>query len=64
VLSVQIIFKGLQNLKKILKELGLFATRDIQSMGSFLPLVGDDVVDDGVLVEVGSTVVLLEGVVD
>ena len=64
VLSVQIIFNGLQNLKRILKELGLCANRDIQFMGTCLPLAGDDVVDDGALVEVGSTVVLLGGVVD
>ena len=63
-LSVQVIFRGLHNLKRILKELGLCANRDIQFMGSCLPLAGGGVVDDGVLVEVGGTVVLLEGVVD
>jgi len=62
--SVQNIFKGLQNLKRILKELGLCANHYIQFMGSCLPSLGGGVVDDGVLVEVGSTVVLLEGVVD
>ena len=63
-LSVQVIFKGLQNLKRILKELGLCTNRDIQVTGTCLPLAGGDVVDDGVLVEVGGSVVLLEGVVD
>ena len=63
-LSVQVIFKGLQNLKRILKELGLCINRDLQDMGSCLPPPGGGVVDDGVLVEVGGTVVLLEGVVD
>ena len=62
--SVQIIFTGRQNLKRILKELGLCAYRDIQFMGSCLPLAGGDVVDVGVLVEVGATVVLLGVVVD
>ena len=62
--SVQIIFTGRQNLKRILKELGLRAYRDIQFMGSCLPLAGGDVVDVGVLVEVGGTVVLLGVVVD
>ena len=62
-LSVQVIFRGLHDLKRILKELGLCANRDIQFMGSCLPLAGDDV-NDGVLVEVGGSVVLLEGVVD
>ena len=47
-----------------MKEIGLCANRDIQVMSSCLPFAGSDVVDDGVLVEVGSTVVLLEGVVD
>ena len=64
VLSLQVIFKDLRNLKGILKEIDLCANRDIQAMSSCLPLAGSDVVDDGVLVEVGSTVVLLEGVVD
>ena len=62
--SVQIIFTGRQNLKRILKELGLLAYRDIQFMGSCLPLAGGDVVVVGVLVEVGGTVVLLGVVVD
>ena len=57
-------FQGLQNLKMILKELGLCANRNIQAMGTFLPLAGGDVVDVGVLVEVGGTVVLLGVVVD
>ena len=64
VLSLQVIFKDLHNLKGVLKEIGLCANRDIQVMSSCLPFAGSDVVDDGVLVEVGSTVVLLEGVVD
>ena len=51
-------------MKMILKELGLCANRDIQAMGTFLPLAGGDVVDVGVLVEVGGTVVLLGVVVD
>ena len=63
-LSLQIIFKGLQNFKRIVKDLGLCANRDIQFMGFCLPLARGDLVDDGVLVEVGGTVVLLEGVVD
>ena len=58
--SVQIIFTGRQNLKRILKELGLRAYRDIQFMGSCLPLAGGDVVDDGELVELGSTLLLME----
>ena len=63
-LSVQVNFKGLQNLKRILKELGLCANHYFQFMGSCLPSLGGGVVDDEVLVEVGGTVVLLEGVVD
>ena len=62
--SVQIIFTGRHNLKRILKEIGLCANRDIQVMSSYLPLAGSDVVDDGVLVEVGGTVVLVVVVVD
>ena len=62
--SVEIIFTGPQNLKRILKELGLCTNREFQFMGSFIPSPEGGVVDDGVLVEVGSTVVLLEGVVD
>ena len=62
--SVQIIFTGRRNLKRILKEIGLCGSRDIQVMSSCLPLAGDDVVDDGVLVELGNTVVLLGGLVD
>ena len=62
--SVQIIFTGLQNLKRILKEPGLCTNRDIQVMGTCSPLAGGGVVDDGALVEVGGTVVLLEGVAD
>ena len=50
--SVQIIFTDLQNLKRILKEPGLCTNRDIQVMGTCLPLAGGGVVDDGVLVEV------------
>ena len=63
-LQVQIIFTSLQNLKRILKELVFCAYRDIQFTGSCLPSAGGDVVDDGVLVEVGGTVVLLGRVVD
>jgi len=47
-----------------LKELGLCTKRDIQVMGTCLPLAGGGVIDDRVLVEVGDTVVLLEGVAD
>ena len=64
VLSVQLIFKYLQNLKRILKELVFCANRDIQFMAACLPLAGSGVVDDGVLVEVGISVVLLGRVVD
>ena len=64
VLSVQIIFNGLQNLKRILKELGLCANHYIQLMGSCLLSLGVDVVDGGVLVEVGETVLLLGGKVE
>lgn len=35
-----------------------------QVMGTCLPLAGSDVVDDGVLVELGNTVVLLGELVD
>lgn len=63
-LSVQITLKGLQNWKRILKQLALRSNRDLQDMGSCLPSHGGDVVDGGELVEVGGTVVLLEGVVD
>ena len=62
--SVQIIFTGRQNLERILKEIGLCGNRDIHVMSSCLPLAGDNVVDDGVLVELGGTVVLLGGLVD
>ena len=63
--SSQIIFKGRQNLKRVLKKLGLCTNRDIQFTGSCLPFIaGSDVVDDGVLVEVGGTVVLLVVVLD
>ena len=64
VLSVQLIFKCLQNLKRILKELVFCANRDIHFMGACLPLAGGDLVDDRVLVEVGISVVLLGRVVD
>jgi len=62
--SIQIFFTGRQNLKRILKELGLCTNRDIQVMGTCLPLAGGGVVDDGVLVEASGTVLLLEGVAD
>jgi len=35
--SVQVIFKDLHNLKRILKEIGLCANHDIPSMSSCLP---------------------------
>ena len=62
--SVQFFLTGLPNLKRILKELGLCTNRDIQVMGTCLPLAGGGVVDDGVLVEASGTVVMLGGVVD
>ena len=57
-------FTGRQNLKRILKELGLCANRAIQVMGTCLPLAAGGVVDDGVLVEASGTVVMLGGAVD
>ena len=62
--SVQIFFTGRQNVKRILKELGLCTNREIQVMGTCLPLAGAGVVDDGELVEASGTVVMLGGVVD
>ena len=59
-MSVQIIFTGRQNLKRILKEIGLCGNRDIQVMSSCLPLAESDVADDGELVELGSTLLLME----
>ena len=64
VLSWQINFVLLQNLKRILKELVFCANRDIHFMGACLPLAGGDLVDDRVLVEVGISVVLLGRVVE
>ena len=61
--SVQIIFKGRQNLKRIFKAQSVYKPRH-SVMGSCLPLAGGDVVDEGVLVEVGGTGVLLGRVVD
>ena len=58
--SVQVIFKDLHNLKRILKEIGLCANRDIPSMSSCLPVAESDVVDDGELVELGSALLLME----
>ena len=57
--SVQVIFKDLHNLKRILKEIGLCANRDIPSMSSCLPIAESDVADDGELVELGSALILL-----
>ena len=47
-MSIQIIFIGLQILKRILKELGLCANRDIQYMGFCLLFAEDGVVDDAI----------------
>ena len=51
-------------MKRILKELGLCTNREIQVMGTCLPLAGGGIVDDGVLVEASGTVVMLGEVVD
>ena len=58
--SVQVIFKDLHNLKRILKGIGLCANRDIPSMSSCLPETESDAVDDGELVELGSALILME----
>ena len=58
-MQVQIIFEGLQHLKTILKWFGLCANRDLQVKSFYLPSAGGEVVDDGVLMEIGVTVVLL-----
>ena len=63
-LSVKIIIKGSQNLERILKELGLCANRELQVMDSCLPPPGGDMFIDGVLVEVGGTVVVLGRMLD
>ena len=57
---VQVIFKDLHNLKRILKEIGLCANRDIPFMSSCLPEAESDVVDDGELVKFDATVTLME----
>ena len=63
-LWVKIIIKGSQNLERILKELGLCANRELQVMDICLPWPGGDVFIDGVLVEVGGTVVVLGRMLD
>ena len=57
--SVQVIFKDLHNLKRIMKEIGLCANRDIPSMSSCLPEAESDVVAARELVELDSTLILM-----
>ena len=57
--SVQVIFKDLHNLKRILKEIGLCANRDIPSMSSYLPEAESDIADDEELVELDILILLV-----